>query len=241
MAVAPDFSLEVVHFIRDFALTNWHILLPVAFLIYIPARHYYQTRGNRHVPITTDFFGNILRQVLKSTSESRLAFFMASLYEKYGETFIITNPFTPAIIATCSPENIKAILSTDFSSFHLGPLRHQALSPLLGEGIFTQDGDPWKHSRQMVRPQFVKRELEGLKSLYGHIRELVDLIPDGEAVDIQPLLFRFTLDTATEFLFGEAAGALSGKDGDKGFAQAFNEAQYWVVWRFRWGKKINSL
>lgn len=242
MASAPPVTpLEVALHLRDLALSNLHILLPAAFVLYIPLRHYLQTRGNRHVPNTTDFFGTLLYQILKATSESRLSFFMMELYDKYGETFIITNPFTRQIVSTCAPENIKAILSTDFASFELGPLRHQALAPLLGEGIFTQDGEPWSHSRRLLRPQFQKRELEGLVALHGHVRELVHLLPDGEEVDVQPLFFRFTLDTATEFLFGEAVGALSGKDGDKGFAQAFNEAQYWLLYRFRWGKLINTL
>lgn len=52
------------------------------------------------------------------------------------------------------------------------------------------------------------------------------------------------MDTATEFLFGEAAGALDGTDPESsgnGFAQAFNQAQEYIVWRFRVGKVINSL
>jgi len=47
---------------------------------------------------------------------------------------------------TIDPENVKAILATNFKSFGLGG-RLEALGALLGKGIFTTDGAEWEHSR----------------------------------------------------------------------------------------------
>lgn len=44
---------------------------------------------------------------------------------------------------TVDPDNIKAILATQFNDFDLGPLRYDLLGPLLGPGIFTTDGKQW--------------------------------------------------------------------------------------------------
>lgn len=44
---------------------------------------------------------------------------------------------------TCEPENIQAILATQFKDFELGPLRYGIFEPLLGRGIFTSDGKDW--------------------------------------------------------------------------------------------------
>lgn len=44
---------------------------------------------------------------------------------------------------TVDPENMKAMLATQFKDFELGPLRANQLSPLLGHGIFTSDGKDW--------------------------------------------------------------------------------------------------
>lgn len=44
---------------------------------------------------------------------------------------------------TTDPENIKAILATQFKDFGLGPIRYNVLEPLLGRGIFTSDGKDW--------------------------------------------------------------------------------------------------
>lgn len=57
---------------------------------------------------------------------------------------------------TTEPENIKAMLATQFKDFGLGPIRYNVLEPLLGRGIFTSDGKDW-----FVHPQvnsvFTKR------------------------------------------------------------------------------------
>ena len=43
-------------------------------------------------------------------------------------------------IFTADEKNIQAILATQFSDFDLGPTRRGNFWPLLGNGIFTQDG-----------------------------------------------------------------------------------------------------
>ena len=47
---------------------------------------------------------------------------------------------------TIDPENVKAILATNFNDFGIGG-RLQAFGALLGRGIFTSDGKHWEHSR----------------------------------------------------------------------------------------------
>lgn len=47
---------------------------------------------------------------------------------------------------TIDPENIKAILATNFNDFGIGQ-RVDAFGALLGRGIFTSDGTQWEHSR----------------------------------------------------------------------------------------------
>jgi hypothetical protein len=58
------------------------------------------------------------------------------------------------IICTIEPENLKAILATQFSEFSLG-LRKKQFHPLLGEGIFTMEGVSWAQVRAKLKPQFV--------------------------------------------------------------------------------------
>jgi len=63
------------------------------------------------------------------------------------------------VIVSADPKNIQALLATQFNDFDLGPTRRANFYPLLGDGIFTQDGKAWEHSRAMMRPQFAREQV----------------------------------------------------------------------------------
>lgn len=151
---------------------------------------------------------------------------------------------------TCDPKNIQAILATQFDDFCLGDRRIGNVMPLLGNGIFTQDGKAWEHSRAMMRPQFAREQISNLDLEERHVHNLMRALPVGEEgwsdlVDLQVLFFRLTLDSSTEFLFGESVdsqiAALSGYTDEKRgrssaldervFAHAFDTGQKWLSHR----------
>ncbi len=116
--------------------------------------------------------------------------------------------------------------------------RPAVFAPLLGNGIFTQEGIAWKHSRELLRKQFVRAQYQNLDSSFSeHFDNLVGCIPSDGVVDLQPLFFSFTLDTATALLFGHSVYSLRA-DIDQGienraFAENFNIAQEGLAKRFR--------
>lgn len=83
---------------------------------------------------------------------------------------------------TTDPENIEAILSTHFEDWGLGS-RRLATYPLLGEGIFSQDGPAWKRSREVIRRQFVRVHKQTLQVFAPHVDELVSSIGEAAIVD----------------------------------------------------------
>lgn len=140
------------------------------------------------------------------------------------------------IFATCDPENIKALLATQFNDFELG-LRHSHFKPLLGDGVFTLDYAPWKHSRALLRPNFSREKVAHTQALETHVQRLCRHIRkyQGQKFDIQELFYRFTVDTSTQFLFGKSVDGLLDEligeypkehfDGQFKFYEAFNRAQ----------------
>ena len=117
----------------------------------------------------------------------------------------------------------------------MGP-RREITFPMFGDGIFTQEGADWKHSRELLRPQFVHKHYEDLTVFQDAVDDLIEAISkSGDIVDLQPLFFRLTLDTTTAFLFGESVRSLRAPDtaGEQTFADAFNTAQEYVAKRFR--------
>jgi len=111
------------------------------------------------------------------------------------------------------------------NDYSVGDRRKAALIPILGEGIFASDGEVWKHSRAMLRPNFDRSQVGDLDSMERHVRHLIEAIPrDGSTLDLQPLFYRLTIDTATEFLFGESTNSLTSSD-NIAFADAFDDLQ----------------
>lgn len=126
---------------------------------------------------------------------------------------------------------------------------------MLGNGIFTQSTSEWKHSRDMMRPQFTRDQVSDLDLEERHVQNMMTaldakLLGDGwtQVVDLQDLFFRLTLDSATEFLLGESADsqlqhiegygrernsatALHGSN----FAWAFDRGQLCIATRARLG------
>ncbi|MCJ1283332.1 hypothetical protein MMC26_002660 [Xylographa opegraphella] len=147
-------------------------------------------------------------------------------FETIGSHTFQMTVFRGSILVTREPENLKRILSTDFTTWSIGEERKRGLTPLLGEGIFTTEGAAWEHSRNMLRPTFVRSQIGDVALLEKHVGHLVQAIPrDGSMVDLQPLFFRLTLDTASEFLFGESVGSLApgiDKASSSGFEKAWN-------------------
>lgn len=122
--------------------------------------------------------------------------------------------------------------------FGLG-LRRPHFFPLLGSGIFTQDGPEWKHSRDLLRPQFMSNRDENFEQVKECVQNLISRIPPSGIVDLQPLFFRLTFDSTTFLLFGKSMSALSSDDvagKESEFANAFNVGQDYLSHRGRLGE-----
>lgn len=141
-------------------------------------------------------------------------------------------PVGRRIIFTADPENIKAILATQFTDYGKGEPFHREWKDFLGDSIFTTDLDQWHDSRQLIRPQFIKDRVSDLGIFEEHVQILIKEMvkqgttwdgKQGQPFDVSELLFRYTLDAATHFLLGKSIGSL--EDQSVEFAEAFGEVQ----------------
>lgn len=158
---------------------------------------------------------------------------------KPGSYTVEACPLGQRIIFTADPENIKAILATQFQDYGKGEPFHEEWKPFLGDSIFTTDLDQWHNSRQLIRPQFIKDRVSDLDVFEAHVQILIRAIANGGVVgtpgtatdgkgcgrdvDVSDLFFRYTLDAATDFLLGSSVDSL--EIPNQGFAEAFGEVQ----------------
>jgi cytochrome P450 len=93
----------------------------------------------------------------------------------------------------------------------------------------------------LVRPNFTRSQVADLDTFETHIQHLISKIPqDGSTVDLQTLFFQLTLDSATEFLFGESVSSLTSSEGStqQQFGKMFDLAQNRLSARARLGKLV---
>lgn len=70
-------------------------------------------------------------------------------FRLFGHTFsgVVMGQF---FITTIDPENVKALLSSQFSDFDSG--KKSLFGPFIGDSMLTTDGTLWKHSRVRINP-----------------------------------------------------------------------------------------
>ncbi|KAJ5273134.1 hypothetical protein N7478_008259 [Penicillium angulare] len=177
------------------------------------------------------FFGlDTIPETLRAIKENRILARSPDFFRRFGNTHTFRGLNSYQIV-TIEPENIKTVLSLNFKDYGLG-FRLPSFKPLLGEGIFDTDGEQWASSRALIRPSFTRDQVADLTMLENLIQDFFALLPsDGQTVDLQDLFFRYTIDSATEFLFGQSVGTLKKSDTEPVFAEAFHKAQKSILTR----------
>ncbi|KAG2342994.1 cytochrome P450 [Suillus weaverae] len=149
-------------------------------------------------------------------------------------------------ILTTEPQHIKTILATDFHNYVKGANFREAADSVLGTGVFNSDGETWKLHRTMTRPFFTHDRISHFEIFDRHANHAIALAKErfrmNLTIDFQDLISRFTLDSASEFLFGHCIDSLSAElpfpyntlqstnttrgDNAAAFADAFSQAQH---------------
>ncbi|KAL8724621.1 MAG: hypothetical protein Q9181_006749 [Wetmoreana brouardii] len=110
-------------------------------------------------------------------------------------------------IMTRDPKNVKTVLSTKASDYELGPIRAVLAAKGLGKNVFTHEGQAWKDSHSLVRPQFHFSQITDTDLFEKHVQESFRWLHTGNdgwssKVDLNPLFSCLALDATSEFLFG---------------------------------------
>ena len=143
----------------------------------------------------------------------------------------------------------------NFENYVKGPVVHDALADLLGEGIFTTDGAVWKQQRQVecvvaivsfvcscltrhapcakASSHLFKKRLmtEATRVILAHARDVeayFDETGSDANIDAQALFSSFTMDSFTEVAFGRVSTSLRQKEP---FQQAFDDVTKAMMFR----------
>ncbi|CVL02464.1 related to cytochrome P450 alkane hydroxylase [Fusarium mangiferae] len=188
------------------------------------------------LPLKDPFFGiDFILKLMRVFKEKRLLeTFANDFYKTVGITFLVERGSQQTIF-TIDPENIKTVLALKFKDYGLA-FRAPLFNPVTGGGMFVSDGEEWAHSRALMRPTFARDQVADLALTNRHVTDLVSKIPINTTFNLQELLFDFTMDTGTEFLFGESTDTLCNPTkASQEFTKAFDFTLKDVAYQARLG------
>ncbi|KAJ7502610.1 cytochrome P450 monooxygenase CYP63 [Mycena galericulata] len=149
---------------------------------------------------------DVALRVVKSFEEEYVLQVFADLFREYDTTTVNTRLFWDDQVITMDESVMKFISSTGFSHFEKGIHWHERIDKLLGTGLFNAEGDLWKKGRATARPFFARERISDFEIFERTSTTALSLIASRSRedlpIDIQDLVSRFALDSASEFLFG---------------------------------------
>ncbi|CAN1308309.1 Cytochrome P450 704C1 [Linum perenne] len=178
--------------------------------------------------------GTVFHQLINF---NRLHHYMTDLAAKHS-TYRLLGPFRTEVY-TSDPANVEFILKTNFEKYGKGGHNYNNLRDLLGDGIFTVDGDKWRQQRKISSHEFSTKVLRDFSSVVfrRNVAKLADIISlaaqSGHSMDIQDLFMKSTLDSIFKVAFGVELDSMCGSN-DEGtkFSQAFDDASAMTLWRY---------
>ncbi|XP_024157192.1 cytochrome P450 704C1 isoform X2 [Rosa chinensis] len=139
-------------------------------------------------------------------------------------------------VYTVDPANVEYMLKTNFANYGKGLYMHSILSDVLGNGIFAVDGGKWRHQRKALSSEFSTKMLRDFSSAVfklGAVKLARVIATCDQAIEIQDLLMKSSLDSIIKILLGIELDSLSGtnEEGNR-FSIAFDQANETTMFRF---------
>ncbi|KAK0200571.1 cytochrome P450, partial [Desarmillaria ectypa] len=151
---------------------------------------------------------DILAKIISVWAEGYPSDGFEEMIDAHGSIFNLRLLWSDMVITT-SPKHIQHILATEFENFEKGQKFQYAMKSVLGVGVFNADGDMWKFHRSMTRPFFTRERITHFDLFDRHVDSAISKMKHRLHNGYSDLMYRFTMDSATDFLFGSCVNSLS--------------------------------
>ena len=100
------------------------------------------------------------------------------------------------------PEHVQSILVEHAYDFDKGIAIHNTFRPVLGDGIFSSEGDFHRHQRKLMAPPFQPRHVASYADIMGHYGEHIQQTwADGATIDVNQHMTNVTMSVIGKALF----------------------------------------
>ena len=107
-------------------------------------------------------------------------------------------------VQACDPALMQAVFLDKADCFEKSPAQQRVLRPAVGDGLLTVEGEAWRTQRRAAAPAFRHAALLRLLPAMAEVAEAaaarMAAAPDGEPVDVTPLMARAALDVVMQTL-----------------------------------------
>ncbi|CAK9135197.1 unnamed protein product [Ilex paraguariensis] len=168
---------------------------------------------------------------------NRLFDYLTSLAQKHS-TFRLISPLHNDVY-TADPVNVEYMLKTNFSNYGKGEYHCGIMRDLFGDGIFSVDGDKWRHQRKLASFEFSTKVLRDFSTAVfrTNAAKLASKVSVAalakQTLNLQDLLMKSTLDSIFKVGFGVELNTLSGSDEwSNQFMKAFDDSNGIIFRRY---------
>ncbi|KAL1988541.1 hypothetical protein VTN96DRAFT_8936 [Rasamsonia emersonii] len=116
------------------------------------------------------------------------------------------------LVLTDDCDNMKAIMSSQFSDYVKGRFVHDLFESVLGDSVFTTDGELWMANKNQLRPYLAKSRPIDFEVAEKYIKIFLEHLDNGgKAIEVYDLVDRLQLDIVTDIFFGHPTNSLRGE------------------------------
>ncbi|KAL6127826.1 hypothetical protein ACLB2K_071187 [Fragaria x ananassa] len=205
------------------------IAISLAVVMFLLGVIFMQKKNKRYPPVAGTLFHQLKYR-------RKLHHYMTELACKY-RTYRMLGFFRYTVY-TADPVNVEYVLKTNAANYGKGYYLHNILYDVLGDGIFSVDGDKWRHQRKASSSQFSTKVLRDFSSeiFKTNAVKLACIIHEattcGKSIEMQVLFLQSTLDSIVKILLGIDLHTMSATNNEGiRFANALAYASGSIIYR----------
>ncbi len=182
------------------------------------------------LPLPPHARGSLVFGNLRDLQRNRLGF-GAEMQRRYGEVVSYRLGLLRFTLIS-HPDHVKHVLQDNHRNYTKGFVLRNLLAPLLGDGLFTSEGEHWLRQRRLLQPVFHRTRIDAFGEIMaGETRKMLDgWAPYAETdrpLDVAKAMMRLTLTIVTRALFGADLGERAAQ-----IDHAFSTASEHLTYRF---------
>ena len=161
-----------------------------------------ERRRGRRPRLTTP--GPTRRETVRALLRGNLLDSLFDASEEFGDLYS-WRAGRKAFFMVRAPAHLEHVLVARQENY-VKSFQYRLLAVGMGEGLLTNEGEPWERQRRLIQPMFAKRHLaEFASNMTAAIAPAMDAWserPDGTRVDVSEEMTGLTLDVVGRALFG---------------------------------------